>query len=75
MKMQFYTRSILPDGIGQQFQSEALADLLGPEIRAVGEKIEFEDLDDIEFVLQKIREIITNPLVDGVQITIEGLNE
>jgi hypothetical protein len=73
MKVTFDIQAIMPKGLGSPIQSDALAKLLGPEIRVVGERL-FEGELDKETALLKLQELLENPLISGVQATFEGLD-
>jgi hypothetical protein len=68
MKVTFDIQSVLPEGMGQPMQSEALAELLGPEIRVIGERIDIGE-SNLDKAVERLRGLLYNPLITGVQAT------
>jgi hypothetical protein len=68
MKVTFDVQSTLPEGMGQQIQSADLAELLGPEMRVVGERIDIGE-SNLDKAVERLRGLLYNPLITGVQAT------
>jgi hypothetical protein len=68
MKVTFDVQSTLPEGMGQQIQSADLAELLGPEMRVVGERIDIGE-SNLDKAVERLRGLLHNPLITGVQAT------
>lgn len=74
MRVTFHIQARLPEGMGREVAHPAIAEIIGSEVRTVLERVDFGDIDDLDLLVE-LRKVIESPLVTGVQITIEGLNE
>jgi hypothetical protein len=69
VKITFDLQSPLPEELAQEFASPELGMLLG-RIRTVGERLQ-TTCADAESALWVLRDLLTNDLVRGIQMTVE----
>lgn len=72
MRVSFDVQILLAEGMGQAVQSKEIAAIIGSEVRSVLERIELGDVTYEEAEV-KLRALLENPLVNGVQATFEEL--
>jgi hypothetical protein len=72
MQVTFDVQSKLPEGMGIPVLSPTLAELIGSEFRAVGERVYVGEMD-MESAMQLLWKLLSNPLITGVQATFEDI--
>ena len=72
MRVTFDIASRLPEGLGVPVESAEMRAILGDENRVVHERVADSD-GDLPGLLHMLAKTMLNPLVTGIQITIEEI--